>query len=147
MVTCPQGIWVCSGIDDRCLYICSLVSRVGHSYGKRTMQYIHRLLLSPGLRSASLDYELCAPIEYAAQCHNNHNMLNLLPYRAREKCVIFGIIHIFTPLCTYKYFIYKRGYQSRRPFHNIRFRPPVMDIIESSLTVCMRERGRWLQQI
>ena len=117
MFTCFQGWSLVCIVGEPCIYI---------------------LLLSPVLRprSASLDYELCAPIEYAAQCYNNHNILN---------CMSQGKVCHFWPnpynhTTMYMQLLSTRRYQSRRPLHNITFLQPVMDIIELSLLyVCERK--------
>ena len=103
-----RGIRCRSGIDEAHLdrIVRTLVTRVGHAYGRRTM---HGLVHSQGVQvsqsrlAASL--ERVAPIQYAARRHETNRMLNPLPYRARyfgeklhldqnEKCVMFGVTHV-----------------------------------------------------
>ena len=103
-----RGIGYRGGIDDARLdgIVRTLVYRVGHSYGRRTMNGLLRsegVLVSQSRLAASL--ERVSPIQYAARRHETNRMLNPLPYRAmyfgeklhldqNEKCVMFGVTHV-----------------------------------------------------
>lgn len=82
------------------------IARVGHSYGRRSMQ---GLLASEGVQVSqsrlSSIMERIAPIQHAARQQDAHRLLNPIPYRARcygaklhldqnEKCVMFGVTHV-----------------------------------------------------
>ena len=86
--------------------VSSLVNRVGHSYGRRTM---HGLLNSAGVRACqarvALSLSRIAPIQYASRRTFANRLLNPFPYCARffgeklhmdqnEKCVMFGVTHV-----------------------------------------------------
>ena len=64
--------------------ISSLVSRVGHSYGRRTM---HGLLSSVGVQvcqaRVAISLSRIAPIQYACRRNFMNRLLNPFPYHAR----------------------------------------------------------------
>lgn len=86
--------------------VIAAIARVGHSYGRRTMQ---GLLRSEGIRvgqsRVATVMDQLAPIQYDSRRHDTQRMLNPLPYRAsyfgeklhldqNEKCVMFGVTHV-----------------------------------------------------
>lgn len=96
------------GLEDAILQhiVCSAISSVGHSYGRRTM---HGMLASRGIHVSqsrlAAAMQIIAPIQYAARRRNIQRMVNPFPYHAsyygekihldqNEKCVMFGVTHV-----------------------------------------------------
>ena len=72
----------CRVVDDRCLdrVLTAFVSRLGHSYGRRTMQGDLR---SQGMRVSQVriaaSLQCIAPIHYSAHHHSVHQAVNPIP--------------------------------------------------------------------
>ena len=89
---------------DQC--VTAYIRRVGHAYGRRTMQGLLRsngIQVSQARLAASL--RRLAPLQYHARSIDIHRMLNPAPYRAshygeklhldqNEKIAMFGVTHI-----------------------------------------------------
>ena len=95
-------------LDDSTLdrIVSTLIRRVGHSYGRRTM---HGLLRSLGFRVSqsrvSRSMQRVALVQHRFRQSNVHQLLNPPIYRANyygdklhldqnEKCVMFGVTHV-----------------------------------------------------
>ena len=80
-----------------------VVTRVGHVYGRRTLQ---GLLNSQGVRVSQrrlvISMHRVAPLQYTSQRRNVNRSLNPMPYCAHhfgeklhlEKCAMFGATHV-----------------------------------------------------
>ena len=89
---------------DQC--VMSYILRVGHAYGRKTMQGLlrsHGIVVSQSRIAASL--RRVAPIPYHARRADVHRMLNPFPYHAshygeklhldqNEKIVMYGVTHV-----------------------------------------------------
>ena len=94
---------VCSQELDR--LVSELVNRVGHVYGRRTVQGLLRSCgVYVGQRRVSASLQRVAPLEYASRRFTTHRLLNRVPYRAdhfgqklhldqNEKVAMYGVTH------------------------------------------------------